>query len=187
MKTQKISVEINDRFTLVSEVGIRPYEKELNIYVEDNVECDYQDIARISPDYDLDDECNVTYNDDRISLKIFTDENNEDFTEEHLIPIRCPEEELTVSGIMKLEELELEQNVHNVLQCESVQLGQFVNNGKLNLENCKNFSYKPRTDYDAAYFDYTLKRKGTVVLECATMEEVEEYINKILAKYKIKQ
>lgn len=189
MRTKKVEVEINDRFTLVCEVGIRPYEKELNVYIEDSVECDYQDIARISPEYDLDDDYNVVYNDDRVSLKIFTDENNEDFTQEHLIPIRYAEEddELSVSEILQLEEIEVEQNVHNVLQCESVQLGQFVNNGKLDLANCKNFSYKPRTDYGAAYFDYTLKCKGTVVLECVTMEEVEEYINKILANYKIRK
>lgn len=187
MRTQKISVEINDRFKLVCELGIRPYEKELNVYVEDTVACDYQGIARISPEYDLDDDCNVVYNDDRVSLKIFADEENEDFTEEHLIPIRCPEEELTVGEIIKLEGLEVEQNVHDVLQCESVLLGQFVSDGKLDLEYCKNYSYKPVMDYDAAYYDYTLKHKGKIVLECVPREEVENYINKILAKYKLKK
>lgn len=187
MRTQKISVEINDRFTLVCEVGIRPYEKELNVYIEDAVECDYQDIARISPEYDLDDDCNVTYGDDKISLKIFTDENNEDFTEEHLIPIRCPEEEFTVGEIIKLEGLEVEQNVHNVLQCESVLLGQFIYDGKLDLADCKNFSYRPVIDYDVAYYDYSLKHKGERVLECVSTEEVEKYINKILDKYNIKK
>lgn len=187
MKAQKIDVDINDRFKLVCELGIRPYEKELNVYIEDKVACDYQDVARISPEYDLDDDCNVTYDEDRVSLKIFTDENNEDFTKEHLIPIRCPEEELTVSEIMKLEELELGQNVHNVLHCESVLLGQFVSDGRVNLEDCKNFSYRPVMDYDAAYYDYTLKHKGEVVLECVPREDVEKYINKILAKYNIKK
>ena len=187
MITQKIDVDINERFKLVCELGVRPYEKELNVYVEDKVACDYQDIARISPEYDLDDDCNVTYEEGMISLKIFADKDKEDFTAERFIPIRFAEEEFTVSEIMKLEKLELEQNVHNVLQCESVLLGQFVSDGKVNLEDCKNFSYRPVMDYDAAYFDYNLKHKGKVVLECASTEEVEEYINKILAKYNIRK
>lgn len=189
MKNRKVEVQINDRFKLVCEINDMPYDKEIDVYVIDTALSECQDIARISPEYDMDEDCNVIYEEDRVSLKIFADENDEDFTEEHLIPIRYAEEEdeLSVSEILQLEEIEVEQNVHNILQCEPVQLGQFFFNGKLDLENCKNYSYKPRTDYDAAYFDYTLKHKGTVVLECTSTEEVEDYINKILAKYKIRQ
>lgn len=189
MTNRKVEVQINDRFKLVCEINDIPYDKELDVYVMDTALSECQDIARISPEYNIDKNYDVRYEDERVSLKIFTDENDDDFTEEHLIPIRCAEEdeELTVSEILQLEEIELEQNVHNLLQCESVQLGQFFFNGKIDLENCKNYSYKPVLDYDAAYFDYTLKQKGKVVLECVPREEVEEYINKILKKYQVKK
>lgn len=187
MKTPKIEVAINDRFKLVCEVGIRPYEKELNVYVEDKIACDYQDIARISPEYDLDKDGNVTYEDDRVSLKIFTDENNEDFTEEHLIPVRCPERELSISEIIALEKLEVEQNIHYVEQYEKVNLVNFVTDNKLDLKECKNSSNNLVTDYDSAYFDYTLTHKGSVVLECVPREDVEKYINEIISHYKLQK
>ena len=189
MTGRKIEVEVNDRFKLVCELNEAPYDKELDIYLVDTALLDCQDIARISPEYKYGEDCNVQYGTDKISVKLFTDKDDEDFTKKYSIPIRRAEieEELTISEILDIEEIEVEQNIHDVLQYELMDMNRFVSNGEINLDDSKNYSFSPTTDYGAARFDYTLKRKGDVVLECVSSEDVKKYINDILKNYKVKK
>lgn len=61
-----------------------PYDKEVTVYLEKNGKT--QEIARISPEYDIIAN-QVIYDNERISVKLYTDYDNEDFTEEQLIPV----------------------------------------------------------------------------------------------------
>lgn len=189
MTNRKVEIQINDRFKLICEVNDIPYDKELDIYIVDTGLSEFQDIARISPEYDYDDDNDVRYGTDKISVKLFADKDNEDFTEEYLIPVRCAEtdEWLTISQILDIEEIEVEQNIHDVLQYELMDMNRFIRNGEINLDDSKNYSFSPTTDYGAARFDYTLKRKGNVVLECVSGEDVKSYIDEILKNYKVKK
>ena len=189
MTSRKIEVDVNDRFKLVCDLNEVPYDKELDIYLVDTALLDCQDIAKISPEYKYGEDGNVQYGNNKISVKLFTDKDDEDFTKKYSIPIRCveTEEELTISEILDIEEIEVEQNIHDVLQYELMDMNRFVSNGEINLDDSKNYSFSPTTDYGAARFDYTLKRKGDVVLECVSSEDVKNYINDILKNYKVKK
>lgn len=186
MTNKQMEVEINSRFKLICEPNIAPYDKEFDLYVVDTSLLECQDIARISPTYNIDKDGDVSYDSNKISIKLFTDENNEDFTKEHLISIRHIEtsEELSPREILKIEEIKVEQNIHNISQRAFIDLNKCIDDGKINLEDSRIYSFFPATDYRTAHFDYNVIRKGRIVLECVSSQEVKSYILKVLKEYK---
>lgn len=83
---QVIKIPLSDKLSLIAKTNVSPFDKELNIYL-DSDDC-YQDIAIISPNYTIYPSTNtVHYDNDTISVKLFEDENDEDFTQDIDIPV----------------------------------------------------------------------------------------------------
>ena len=80
-----IKIPIDDEKNLIIYEMDKPYDKEIDIFVEeldDNKEymCK-REILRISPSYEIDDNSNVNYNNERIDVKLWLD-NEDDFSED---------------------------------------------------------------------------------------------------------
>lgn len=82
--TNEYCIDLGNNLKLKFKTIDPPYDKEIAVYLEKNNKT--QEIARISPEYDIIAN-NVIYNNERISVKLYTDPDNEDFTQEHLIPV----------------------------------------------------------------------------------------------------
>ena len=76
------SIDIGDGIHLVALLSSYPYDKEVGIYLEKNNV--FQDIVRICPSYDIDNNENVIYTNSYISIKVYSDENNEDFQDDFM-------------------------------------------------------------------------------------------------------
>lgn len=83
---QVIEIPLSDKLSLFAKTNISPFNKEINIYLENDK--DIQDIVTISPTYTIYPSTNtIHYDKDTISVKLFEDENNEDFTQDFDIPV----------------------------------------------------------------------------------------------------
>lgn len=77
-------IEIKDGVYLVAERSQKPFDKEIGIYLKSNGI--FQDIALISPNYELDDDLNVHYDDKEIIVRLWEDEDSDDYTKTVNIP-----------------------------------------------------------------------------------------------------
>lgn len=83
---QVIEIPLSDKLSLFAKTNISPFNKEINIYLENDE--DIQDIVTISPTYTIYPSTNtVHYDKDTISVKLFEDETDEDFTQDIDIPV----------------------------------------------------------------------------------------------------
>lgn len=83
---QEIKIPLSDNLTLIATTNVFPFNKEINIYLEND--SDIQDIVTISPTYTIYPSTNtVHYDKDAISVKLFEDETDEDFTQDIDIPV----------------------------------------------------------------------------------------------------
>ncbi len=92
--------------TLVAEKGTTPGYKEVFVGLEDKDGVWVQDLAVIGGKYhyeNTDDLANEVVQDKGISVKVYSDKDNEDYTHDFSIDIYEPEEELELSAAMKLE------------------------------------------------------------------------------------
>lgn len=83
---QDIRIPLSDNLTLIASNNVTPFNKEINIYLENNQ--NFQDIVTVSPTYTIYPSTNnVHYDKDTISVKLFEDETDEDFTQDIDIPV----------------------------------------------------------------------------------------------------
>lgn len=187
-KIKSIEVEIGNGLKLVCLNNTEPFEKDFNIFVEDENGAIVQDLASIGLDFKIDDDCKIHYLDNIFSVKVFADSENEGFTVEHLIPnIGIENKKFSVSEVLRLEKIEIEENTHGVLEYGKINIDSFEGD----VDNNTNFKLSEFYDlpnvnanYDGAYTDYTVYKNGEVLLECVPDTEVNEYINDLLRKYK---
>lgn len=86
MDKKIIEVEVKDGVFLVVEQSLEPFNKEVGIYLKSNGT--FQDIALVSPDYEVDENANVHYSDNELLVRIWGDENSDDYTKTANIPFR---------------------------------------------------------------------------------------------------
>lgn len=82
--TNEYCIDLGNNLKLKFETIDPPYDKEVAVYLEKNGKT--QEIARISPEYDIIAN-QVIYDNEQMSVKLYTDYDNEDFTQKHLIPV----------------------------------------------------------------------------------------------------
>lgn len=184
----RIEVEIGNGCKIVCIKNEEPFDKDLNIFVIDSQGNVIQDLASIGLDFKLDDDFKVHYLNDNFSVKIFADSNNEDFNIEMLIPrIEAEKKEMTVGEILMLENVEIEENTHGVLECGKIEISCFEDDINDDVDfNLSSFYDVPNVDadYDGAYTDYTVYKNGEVVLECVSDSEVDNFVRNLIEKYK---
>lgn len=184
----RIEIEIGNGYKIVCISNTEPFEKELGVYVVDSNGNVVQDLVSIGLDYKIDDDFKVHYLNDNFSVKVFADPNNEDFNVEMLIPrIEVKKEKLSVAEVLSLENIEIEENTHSVLECGKINIECFDDdiNDDVNFK-LSSFYDVPNvnTNYDGAYTDYTVYKNGEVVLECVSDSEVDEFVRNLIKKYK---
>lgn len=79
-------IEIKDGVFLVVEKSQKPFDKEVGIYLESNGI--YQDVVLVSPKYNVDGELSVNYSNDELIVRLWEDENFDDYTKTVNIPLR---------------------------------------------------------------------------------------------------
>ena len=89
-----MKIKIDDNLVLCIEQNVTPYDKEIFIYTENNNGVVLQDIIRLSPDYIYGDNDEVIYSTNTLSLKVFEDKDNEDYTLDINIPLNNTLQEL---------------------------------------------------------------------------------------------
>ena len=187
-KIKSIEIEIGNGLKLVCLNNTEPFEKDFNIFVEDENGAIVQDLASIGLDFKIDDDCKIHYLNNIFSVKVFADSENDDFTVEYLIPnIGFENKKFSVAEVLMLENIEIEENTHGVLEYGKINIDSFEDD----VDNNTNFKLSEFYDlpnvnanYDGAYTDYTVYKNGEVLLECVPDTEVNEYINDLLRKYK---
>lgn len=76
---KEIKIPLTDDLSLIAINNIEPFDKEINIYLENNG--DYQDIATICPNYTIYQSTGtVHYDNDSISVKVFENKPNQNST-----------------------------------------------------------------------------------------------------------
>lgn len=82
-----IVIELADGIKLIAEQNVDPYEDEITVYLDkkDSI----QDLVMVSLSDTFDDNANRVPSTENISIKVFADSNNEDFTDEYTIPIEA--------------------------------------------------------------------------------------------------
>lgn len=83
MNKNKLILNIDKNIKLIAEQNVEPYEDEMIISL--NMNGKIKDLARISFEDIFDSHANRTPNKSKISIKIFANTNNEDFTDEYII------------------------------------------------------------------------------------------------------
>lgn len=183
----RIEVEIGNGCKMVCIKNEEPFEKDLNIFVVDSRGNVIQDLASVGLEYKIDDDFKINYLNDTFSVKVFADSNNEDFNVEMLIPrIEVEKRAMSVSEVLRLENIEIEENTHGILEYGKVNISCFEDNINDDVDfNLAGFYDVPNVNanYDGAYTDYTVYKKGEVVLECVPDSEVDEFIKNLLKKY----
>lgn len=183
----RIEVEIGNGCKMVCIKNEEPFEKDLDIFVVDSNGNVIQDLASIGLNFKIDADCKIHYSKDTFSVKVFADSNNEDFNVEYLISnIEVEKEKLSVADVLRLENIEIEENTHGVLEYGKVNISCFEDDINDDVDfNLSSFYDVPNVnaDYDGAYTDYTVYKKGEVVLECVPDSEVDEFIKNLLKKY----
>lgn len=187
-KIKSIEVEIGNGLKLVCLNNTEPFEKDLNIFVADTNGEVVQDLVSVGLDIKIDDEFKIHYLNDIFSVKVFADSEDEVFTVEHLIPnIGFENKKFSVAEVLRLENIEIEENTHSVLECGKVNIECFDDDINDNVDFKLSSFYDVPTvnaDYDGAYTDYTVYKNGEVVLECVSDSEVDEFVRNLIKKYK---
>lgn len=87
MENNKIIISLSEDENLIFERNTDPGYNEVFVYVERNGIV-WQDLAIIGQNYKYDENMSVHNEDGVYSIRVFGDENNEDFTEEFIIERR---------------------------------------------------------------------------------------------------
>lgn len=82
-----IVIELADGIKLIAEQNVDPYKDEITVYLDkkDSI----QDLVMVSLSDTFDDNANRVPSTENISIKVFADSNNEDFTDEYTILIEA--------------------------------------------------------------------------------------------------
>lgn len=187
-KIKSIEVEIGNGLKLVCLNNTEPFEKDLNIFVENENGEIVQDLVSVGLDFKIDDDDKIHYLNNIFSVKVFADSENDVFTVEHLIPnIGVEKKKLFVVDVLRLENIEIEENTHGILEYGKINIDSFEDDVDNNTDFKLSEFYDLPTvnaNYDGAYTDYTVYKNGEVLLECVSDTEVDRYINNLLRKYK---
>lgn len=89
MKTQKLKIQLPDkRFVLVATIqDTMPNHKEIDIVIEDKSGCVVQDIVRVNPTVERICEDKTLHNEDCVTVYLYEDEFEEDYTQKRVIRI----------------------------------------------------------------------------------------------------
>lgn len=82
-----IVIELADGIKLIAEQNVDPYKDEITVYLDkkDSI----QDLVMVLLSDTFDDNANRVPSTENISIKVFADSNNEDFTDEYTILIEA--------------------------------------------------------------------------------------------------
>lgn len=184
----RIEVEIGNGCKIVCIKNEEPFDKDLNIYVVDSQGNVVQDLASIGLEFKIDDDFKINYLNDAFSVKVFADSNNEDFNVEMIIPrIEVEKEKMSVAEVLNLENIEIEENTHGVLEYGRIEISCFEDDIHDDVDfKLSSFYDIPNVNanYDGAYTDYTVYKNGEVILECVSDSEVDEFVRGLIKKYK---
>ena len=184
----RIEVEIGNGCKMVCVKNEEPFEKDLNIFVVDSRGNVIQDLASIGLEFKIDADCKINYSNDTFSVKVFADSNNEDFNLEMLIPrIEVEKEKMSVADVLRLENIEIEENTHGILEHGKINISCFEDDINDDVDfNLSGFYDVPNVnaDYDGSYTDYTVYKNGEVVLECVSDSEVDKFVRNLIKKCK---
>lgn len=88
-----IEIPINDKFSIYAEKSDNF--REMSIYIGDKNRYFLQDLVMVQPTYTIDDDFDIIHwNDDKMSIKVWSDSDNEDFQVEYIVPVSDAEEDL---------------------------------------------------------------------------------------------
>lgn len=122
----RIEIKIGNGCKIICIKNEESFEKEFDIFVIDSQGNVVQDLASIGLDFKIDADCKMHYLNDTFSVKVFADSNNEDFNVEMLIPrIEVEKEKMSVAEVLRLENIEIEENTHGVLEYGKVNIEWF--------------------------------------------------------------
>lgn len=184
----RIEIEIGNGCKMVCIRNEEPFEKDLNIFVVDSKGGIIQELASVGLEYKVDDDFEIHYLNDNFSVGVFAESNNKDFTTDFLIPnIGIEEEKMSIAEVLSLENIEIEENTHGVLEYGKVNIECFDDDINDDVDfKLSGFYDVPNVDanYDGAYTDYTVYKNGEVVLECVSDSEVDKFVRNLIKKYK---
>lgn len=90
---------------------------------------------------------------------------------------KAQNKDLKLQTLIKEKDLRVEQNVHGVLMFGEVDLTS-LNGEDVNIESCDISDLE--TEFDGSYTDYTLYESDQIVLESASAQDINEYIQEMM-------
>lgn len=80
-----LKIQLGNGVNLVAFKGDSPFDREFSIYLEKDGT--YQDLARVGMEYSYIDEDKIKYTNDKVSVKVYADYSNEDFTDDFIVNV----------------------------------------------------------------------------------------------------